>query len=300
MLSEPSYRQLRFEGRPQGRPSAGAAVVVAAPTAISGQPRVRREEPPLAAEERRLVESALATAGLDAGAYRAGPMRRRLPAVLRTLRTPSAIAAERRLAGDRTLATRALDALLIGHTEPFRDAEAFAELRQRVLPTLAAGGRGLRVWSVGCSGGLELLSVALLLAELGVVAGSTLRGSDCRASAIAAAKSHALEKLPAVSPEHGQFEAALAAPEFLAAVEQVDWCVEDALVAPARGLWDLVLCRNLAIYLSEAAARQLWTRLAAALAPGGVLVTGKAEQPPADLPLTRLAKCIYRLEGSAP
>ena len=38
----------------------------------------------------------------------------------------------------------------------------------------------------------------------------------------------------------------------------------------------------------------------AALAPGGVLVTGRAERPPAHLPLERLAKSIYRLEGGSP
>jgi hypothetical protein len=49
-----------------------------------------------------------------------------------------------------------------------------------------------------------------------------------------------------------------------------------------------------AIYFDSHAASQLWERLVDSLAPGGVLVTGKAEKPSANLPLTRLAKCIYR------
>ena len=60
----------------------------------------------------------------------------------------------------------------------------FSYLDQVVLPKLSAGGAGLRVWSVGCADGAELYSVAMLLAERGLLKGSTLLGTDCRADAI--------------------------------------------------------------------------------------------------------------------
>jgi chemotaxis protein methyltransferase CheR len=310
MLSPASYQFLRFEGRPGTRPAGEVAPPVAtdAPDAARapGRPSARtarapRVEPELSPEEQRLLDAAFDRAGLDAAAYRTGPFRRRMPAVLRAIRAPSADQAAARLAAQPALAERALDALLIGHTEPFRDADTFQDLRRRVLPELATGGRGLRVWSVGCSGGVELLSAALLLDELGVLQKSTLRGSDIRAGAIAIARSGSVLQLMATLPDQfNDLRPRIARAEFGAAIASAGWVNENALTADtAESAWDVVFCRNLAIYLDAQSSQRLWSRLVAALVPGGVLVTGRAERPPASLPLARLAKCIYRLEGGA-
>jgi chemotaxis methyl-accepting protein methylase len=58
------------------------------------------------------------------------------------------------------------------------------------------------------------------------------------------------------------------------------------------GTWDLILCRNLAIYLEPVAAEVLWMRLAEAIAPGGYLIVGKAEKPRVSS-LRRVAPSIY-------
>jgi chemotaxis methyl-accepting protein methylase len=304
MLSPASYQRIRFTGRPSARASvAGQANAEPADEATLRAARTARHaEPTLGPSEQRLVAGALKSAGLDAAAYRTGPFRRRVPAVLRALRASSWEDAIELVSGDPEAAARALGALLIGHTEPFRDSDTFEQLRVDVLPGLAAGRTGLRVWSVGCSGGLELISAALLLAERGILSGSELRGSDCRAAAIAAARSGAAMRLTASLP--AQFEDLrqhLAGAEFGAAIARTSWVVEDALTAEIEAsAWNLVFCRNLAIYLDVQSSQRLWARLVAALAPGGVLVTGRAERPPAPLPLVRLAKSIYRLEGGTP
>jgi chemotaxis protein methyltransferase CheR/two-component system CheB/CheR fusion protein len=53
----------------------------------------------------------------------------------------------------------------------------------------------------------------------------------------------------------------------------------------------------MAIYLESAAAEKLWRQLSDQLAPGGFLVTGKADHPPAGLPLIRVASCIFQKPG---
>jgi chemotaxis protein methyltransferase CheR len=47
---------------------------------------------------------------------------------------------------------------------------------------------------------------------------------------------------------------------------------------PPRGAFDLVLCRNVAIYFVPPAQRALYVKLAAALRPGGVLMLGSCER----------------------
>lgn len=304
MLSESSYRRIRFEGRP-AEPPAPVSPALPPPAAARSLRNVNvsrpsRPDPTLTPDEHRLIAATLAAAGLDAAHYRAGPFRRRLPAVLRALRVADAAEAARRVAADPAQAHRALETLLIGHTEPFRDPDTFLDLRATVLPELLAGRQGLRVWSVGCSAGIELLSAALLLAERDALSASHLRGSDARPEAIRAARAKTVAAvLLALPPRFDDLRPQVESPSFGAAIAHVDWVLEDALAAtPSPEPWDLVFCRNLAIYLDPESSQRLWTRLVAALAPGGVLVTGRAERPPATLPLVRLAKCIYRLEGA--
>jgi hypothetical protein len=67
------------------------------------------------------------------------------------------------------------------------------------------------------------------------------------------------------------------------------------LAGVEKGPWDFILWRNAAIYLKSHPAEMIWRRLAAVLAPRGVLITGKAERPPSDAGLTQVARCIYRV-----
>jgi len=47
---------------------------------------------------------------------------------------------------------------------------------------------------------------------------------------------------------------------------------------PPPGAFDLVLCRNVAIYFEPPAQQALYAKLAAALRPGGMLMLGACEQ----------------------
>lgn len=73
--------------------------------------------------------------------------------------------------------------------------------------------------------------------------------------------------------------------------------VADVTRGPQAGLWHLVLCRNLAISLTEDADRRLWRRLADVPAPGGFVVTGRAE--PRQNVLVRLDHCLYQKPWAA-
>ena len=198
----------------------------------------------------------------------------------------------------------ALSAVLIGVTDFFRDPQVFAYLDDVVLPKLSAGGRPLRVWSAGCADGAELYSMAILLAHRGLLDGSTLLGTDCRQEGIRKA-------------ERGWFDrsqvAHLPVPlrETFFAAEAGGWRVCNRLrqaVCWKQGnilsdqptdaaSWDLILCRNVAIYLEPAASALLWSRLLRALRVGGVLVVGTAERPASSGSPVRLAAVRVREKG---
>src|SRR5690606_26201286 len=112
----------------------------------------------------------------------------RIPACLRALRVTSQEAAERAVADDPAKLQIAVNALLIGTTSFFRDAATFGLLEDAIVPQLVTHSSLPRVWSVACSDGSELVSVALLFARHGAVSRCRFLGTDCRPTAIATAK----------------------------------------------------------------------------------------------------------------
>lgn len=223
-----------------------------------------------------------------------------MTACLRLLKATTPQAARSTLRARPDLLPAALDAVLIGVSSFFRDREVFTHLRNTLLPSLVSRRGPLRVWSVGCSDGAELATVAMLLDELGVLASSRLLGTDCRAGAIQQAQRgvYAPWQLAELPPE-------LAAKHFIELHDgrltlrwprapKFTWRVQDAMQTPDEDTWDLILCRNLAIYLSPPAMERLWQLLASRLRRGGYLVVGKAERPPT---LARVSRCIYTHRG---
>lgn len=159
----------------------------------------------------------------------------------------------------------------------------------------------VRVWSAGCSSGAELFSVGLLLAAAGVY-DVELLGTDCRPSAIQeaeAARYQARELADLPGPLAARFRAeggGLGPPRELQM--RARWRVADACARVEDGPWDIVLCRNLSIYLTPAAGRALYQRLASVVRRGGFLVVGRAERLPQDLPFVGMTRCVYRHRGA--
>jgi chemotaxis protein methyltransferase CheR len=151
----------------------------------------------------------------------------------------------------------------ISHAAMFRDPEQFALLEDVLLPRLLAGGRRLSAWSAGCADGAELHTLGIVLARMGALDRALLLGSDLLEENLAVARA-------------GCYEGA----EMPAAVRaRVRWERRDLVAdGPPPGRWRLVLCRNVAIFMSPAARRRLYATLVGALAPDGVLLLGRSER----------------------
>lgn len=240
----------------------------------------------------------LRRAGIRAEAYRAKPIQRRLPACFRQLRVDSPEAARALLEAEPDLLPAALNCMLLGVTSFFRDTAVFNMIETEVLPYLVRKKNGLRVLGMGVSEGQELFSIAMLLAEAGALQRSSLLGVDCRPDAIKHAQAASFLETELLSVTHGRRNRFFASrgtahqlcDELRSAVQ---WRVADLLsFSPPES--DLILFRNVAIYLEDEPVAEVWRKLYVALAPGGYLVTGKAEKPPRSLPLHRVAPSVYR------
>src|SRR5258706_3143720 len=254
---------------------------------------------PLSEDEESFLRFLFKEAGLDLYQYRLRTLKRRITACLRTLHAGNFTDARRMVQQKPALLPAAISTMVIGVTSFFRDGQVWEQMRTEVIPALFKGRYGLAIWCLGCSDGNELYSLAMLLAEMKLLHRCQLLGTDCRLDAVKRARA-------------GQFDAAAikpVPPNFLsryfiqeqahwrnkpAIRDAIHWRRADVLTLHEPGIWDLILCRNMTMYLAPEASTALFPRLQMSLRPGGVLVLGKAERPLAASHLSSIGPCIYR------
>lgn len=262
---------------------------------------IRAELPvdPFANEQLRFLTWLFEQYGLDVRHYRWETLQRRSASCLRRLRVRHFAEARAMMERQPRLLSAALATILIGVTSFFRDESVFQQLRERLLPALAQNKSGLAVWSAGCSDGAELYSVAILLAELGIGGTSYFFGTDCRPDAILRAKEGLFDWTIArtVPPQYRE-RFFTPEPSGLRIHSQLRhsarWSAANILDGQELGAWDVILCRNTAMYLTQETAARLWIHLEKLLRPGGLLVLGKAERPIGVKRLMPIGSCLYR------
>ncbi|QDE93431.1 chemotaxis protein CheR [Myxococcus xanthus] len=187
-------------------------------------------------------------------------------------------------AGSEALDTL-VDSLLVHETYFFREALPLRVLAEDLLVPAVRAGRRPRVWSAACSTGEEPLTLAMILAELGVLDEVELLASDLSARALERARTgeHNLRSLRALPPgvEGRWLETREGRPRVRPElVRAVDWRrvnLVDASAVAQLGTFDAILCRNVLIYFQDDTARRVVSSLTRALAPEGHLLVGTSE-----------------------
>ncbi|HEX2206000.1 MAG TPA: protein-glutamate O-methyltransferase CheR [Longimicrobium sp.] len=189
---------------------------------------------------------------------------------------------------------RAVEALLaevtVGETYFFRDAAQWAVVRERAIADILARrgpGHTLRAWSAACSTGEEPYTLAIVCEELGVarrIVGTDLSEPRLKAARAARYGRWALRDVPAETVARWfrrRGDAWELAPAARRGVELRRMNLVDE-AWPGIGEMDLVLCRNVLIYLERDAVAAVARRLLGALADGGWLFLGPSDPPVSD------------------
>ncbi len=180
--------------------------------------------------------------------------------------------------------------LLIGVTDFFRQPEAWRTLEEQIIPDLIARAgpeNPTRVWIPGCSTGKEAYSLAILLAEKveasGKPIGIQIFATDTDEDALNIARSGIYPEGDLgsnISPvrqkkffarDKGQFQVTKAIREL------VVFAPQNLTTDPPFSRLDLIICRNLLIYLDREVQRQIIALFHFALREGGYLFLGNAE-----------------------
>lgn len=205
--------------------------------------------------------------------------------------------------GEQRLVWAVAETLAPAQTAFFRDPEVFAALGTDLEAAAARG--AVRVWSAACGPGQEIYSLAMLLEERGVD-GVELFASDLSDRHLEQAKSglysqfevqQGLSARRLVRHFANSDQAFLIDPELRRAVK---WRRLNLLDIPTGvGTFDVILCRHVLGSLMEPARAKVLDNLTAALRPGGRLVLGLRESPPAGAELVPVtgAPGVFELAG---
>ncbi len=214
----------------------------------------------------------------------------------------------------KTIERDIIDAITTNETLFFRDKGPFELLQHKILPELidlrttkAAPRVPLSIWSAAASTGQELYSVCIVLKELLQSTLNnyriTLLGTDISDAALARASSGTYNKF--------EIERGLATTYlqryFTPAGDS--WKIKDELRAMVQfrkqnlfkpftgiGKFDIIFCRNVAIYFTLEDRRKLFAKLAQHLADDGFLIIGSTESLTGVSPLfvpRRYLRSIY-------
>ena len=301
LVQEPT--SAKFDGMPRSAIDAGLADIVAAPEELYERlvayfghaPLIA--QPPAALKDRdqsgldKIVILLRTHTGHDFSLYKKNTLYRRIERRMSLHQIDRIAHYVRYLQENSQERDLLFKELLIGVASFFRDPVAWTELREQILPALLASrpdGGQLRAWAAGCSTGEEAYSLGIMfkeaLAELSPAKPFSLQifATDLDRDAIDKARQ-------GVYPEN---IAADVSPERLRRFfireergyrigkevrEMVTLATQNIIMDPPFTKLDLLICRNLLIYLTPELQKKLLPLFHYSLNPGGVLFLGSAE-----------------------
>lgn len=184
--------------------------------------------------------------------------------------------------------------LTVGESFFFRNEHHIQALRERVLPEILRdnlGKREVRIWSAGCAGGEEPYSLAILVDQ--ILSGQrgwriSILGTDLNPEFLDRARAARYrpwsfrqtkihEDRTYFSPDKDEFQLSSRMREHVRFAYLN--LVKDVYPSPLMGTCglDLILFRNVAIYLKHEITKRIIERFHQALRPGGWLLLGEAE-----------------------
>jgi chemotaxis protein methyltransferase CheR len=210
---------------------------------------------------------------------------------------------------------RMINCVTTNKTGFFREPYHFDFLRDRFFPDLRSraergGAKRLRIWSAGCSTGMEPYTIAMMIRErFGRLPDWDIRilASDIDSDVLAIAErgiydAACLEDVPAEMHRHfdvGESGLVRVRPDLrrMVAFRRLNLVAEPW---PIRTTFDCIFCRNVVIYFDRPTQQRLFARFAEHLSPDGCLFVGHSENlHTATDRFVPLGNTIYRTKTAA-
>lgn len=236
-----------------------------------------------------LLEAVYRIRGFDFRDYARASLRRRIQNRLRAERVDTMTRLLDRIVRDASCMDRLVAGLSVHVSTMFRDPGFFRALREQVFPLLRTWPY-IRIWQAGCSMGEEVYSVAIMLAEEGLIGRCRIYATDINETVLQKACEgiYPLELMQRCTQNYIQAGGTRSFSEYYTAAydnaiftpalrEQVVFAKHNLVTDAPFNEFNLLLCRNVLIYFNRALQDRVHRLLYDSLANFGVLGLGARE-----------------------
>lgn len=183
-----------------------------------------------------------------------------------------------------------LDEITVNTTELFRDPGFWRLLRQQIIPSILLNNKSFRILHAGCSSGEEVLSMAILLKEMGVHDDVSLIATDIDTVILDKAKAatYPMKNMEINEKNYIRFEGKGSLKDYYKdengkavfnrdLYKNVSFRKHDLVTGEVFNKFDLILCRNVMIYFNQTLQNEVMKKFHASLFKYGYLCIGNKE-----------------------
>lgn len=184
-----------------------------------------------------------------------------------------------------------LDELTVNVTEMFRDPSFWRIMREEIIPAIMLNHRQFKIWHAGCSSGEEVLSMCIMLKEMGILHDVSIIATDLDVNILDKAKqiSYPAKNMELNEKNYIRFQGTASSLKDYYKEENgnvvfdknllmnVSFRKHDLVLGEVFNKFDLVLCRNVMIYFNQTLQNEVLKKFHESLFKYGYLAIGSKE-----------------------
>jgi len=241
------------------------------------------------ADLKRITELIHTKYGFDFRNYAMSSFKRRMLRILE-LKNLSVEALLRKLNDTPSFIHEFLDELTVNVTEMFRDPGFWRIMRDEILPGILLNHKTFNIWHAGCSSGEEVLSMAIVLKEMGIYNDVQLYATDLDPNILEKAKTvnYPIKNMELNEKNYIRYEGKYRLNDYYKEengravfdknlLSNVTFRKHDLVVGEVFNKFDLILCRNVMIYFNQTLQNEVLKKFHESLFKYGYLAIGSKE-----------------------
>jgi len=238
---------------------------------------------------KRISELVFQKYGYDFRNYAMSSFKRRILRILE-LQGLTVDALVKKLTDQPTYINEFLDELTVNVTEMFRDPSFWRVMREEIIPGILLNHKQFKIWHAGCSSGEEVLSMTILLKEMGILDDVTLIATDLDPTILDKAKSATfpIKNMELNEKNYIRFIGTSSLKSYYREengkaifntdlFKNVSFRKHDLVMGEIFNKFDLILCRNVMIYFNQALQNEVLKKFHESLFKYGYLAIGSKE-----------------------
>ncbi len=242
------------------------------------------------ADIRRITEVVKSRYAYDFTDYAMSSFKRRIQRILELYKFASTEQLIRKIDEDAVFFETFLAEITVNVTEMFRDPSFWREVRDHIIPNILLNHDSFSIWHAGCSSGEEVVSMAILLKEMGILHKVNIIATDIDKPILnkAMKAEYSLKNMELNEKNYIRFQGTETVRNYYeeknglavfdkSLLEKVSFRNFDLVRGNAFNKFDLILCRNVMIYFNQNLQNTVLKKLHESLFKYGYLAIGSKE-----------------------